>query len=496
MADQAIVPISSINILVKPPPPPSQPRQFVLTTDLAVSCIAFHPNPAKPYFAVSCGTIVKLYQYPVTNPKGPEDYVCVATLDKHEPGKSIYSVAFNSDGSFLATASSDTTVNLWEFKEEQIIPTFVATLRGHGAWVHCVAFHPSIHNILLSSSKDTTVKMWKISPKIPPSPPPPLLENPSPPPLLENPSPPPAPPPLLENPDERPVECVATLYDHTEPVSSIAFHRKFPYLATGSNDATVILWNVANSESEPISVTTLSEHRDWISSVAFHPEELLLATASYDKTAKLYTFSQEFPLNPILTHTATLQVSNTHAVYSLAFHPALPYLVTGSGDKTAKVWNFRNFRNESDVKCEATLEGHSSGVLAVAFNMNSFGTLATGDRNGTVKLWQTSDILRLACSAQQYMFGKDLGLLGERRKSGAISDTFRTAGAGNASILWPPGTFEPGRRTIDLKKTLPFTIGRSKKGGMTKNGVRSRSRRSRRRRRHNHRRSRKQQGRR
>jgi WD40 repeat protein len=496
MAEQAIVPISSINILVKPPPPPypppppSQPRQFVSTPDIAVSCIAFHPNQAKPYFAVSCGTIVKLYQYSVTNPKEPEDYVCVATLDKHEPGKSIYSVAFNYDGSFLATASSDKTVNLWEFKEEQINPTFVATLRGHSEWVRCVAFHPRNRNILLSSSKDRTVKMWKIFPKIPPSPPPPLLENPSPPLLLENPDERPV---EFENPDERPVECVATLYDHTEPVSSIAFHRKFPYLATGSNDHTVILWNVANSESEPISVTTLSDHREWISSVAFHPEELLLATASYDYTARLYRFSQESPLNLIPTHTASLQVSNTHAVYSLAFHPVLPYLVTGSGNKTAKVWNFTNM---SDVKCEATLEGHSSGVLAVAFNMNSFGTLATGDRDGTVKLWQTSDILRLAHSAQQYMFGNELGSFGERRKSGAISDTFRTAGAGNASILWPPGTFKPGRWTTDLKKTLPFTIGHSKKGGMKKNGVRSRSRRSRSRRRHNHRRSRKQQGRR
>jgi WD40 repeat protein len=253
------------------------------------------------------------------------------------------------------------------------------------------------------------------------------------------------------------------------------------------------LWNVANSESEPISVRTLSYHSEWISSVAFHPEELLLATASYDYTARLYRL---FPLNLIPTHIATLQVSNTHAVYSLAFHPVLPYLVTGSGNKTAKIWNFTNM---SDVKCEATLEGHSSGVLAVAFNMNSFGTLATGDRDGTVKLWQTSDILRLPCSAQQYMFGKDFGLFGERRKSGAISDTFIKAGAGNASILWTPDTFKPGPRTIVLKKTLPFTIGHSKKGGMTKNGVRSRSRRSRRsrrRRRHNHRRSRKQQGRR
>lgn len=430
MAEQAIVPISTITILVAPPPPPppppSQPWRFVAIPDIKVRSIAFHPKPLlMPYFVTGCGELAKLCRYSDTPPK--ED----TTLN--EGFGFVYSVAFNYDGSLLATGCGDeskNSVNLWSFSmDNPPVPSLVASLSGHTKSVRCVAFH-STGRLLASGSSDHKVKLWKISP------------------------------------DNLSAECMATVHDHTGCVNSVAFHQKYPsYLATGSDDKTAILWEVSldQPEGEPRLLATLGDHTTFISSVAFHPEELLLATASHDHTARLYRFSQESPRN--VNCVATLQVCKTNAVYSLAFHPALPYLVTGSGDKTAKVWNFTN---ESDVKCVATLEGHSSGVLAVAFNKNMYGTLATASIDGTVKLWQTSDILRLPHSAQQQIFGKELGFFGERRNDGSISDTFRRVGAGNDK----------------------------NKGGMTKNGGRRRRRSRSRSRRRNHRRSRKQHGRR
>jgi WD40 repeat protein len=160
-------------------------------------------------------------------------------------------------------------------------------------------------------------------------------------------------------------------------------------------------------------------------------------------------------------------------VHSVAFHPTLPYLLTGSGDKTAKLWNFSN---KSAVNCAATLTGHEYGVLAVAFNSSSIGPLATASRDGTVKLWQLSDILGLERSVQQLMFGREFGSCGENPKylqpkdKYRISDVFKGVGAGKGGAS------------------------KKKKRIMIKNRVRCSCRRSRRRCR-THRRSRSQQGR-
>jgi WD40 repeat protein len=364
---------------------------FVKTPNIAVSSIAFHPIPSMPYFAVGCGDgIAKLCRYSNTNPEVDR---CVATLNGHAPENGVHSVAFNYDGSLLATASGDKTVKLWKFQGQIENPTCVATL-VHSACVHCVAFHPNGH-ILASGSEDNTVKLWRISPG-----------NDS-------------------------AECVTTLHEHTDSVSSIAFHQNGQYLATGSNDKTVRLWqfSLEQLESEPRWLATLAEHTEWVKSVAFHPRELLLATGSYDYTAKLFRFSRESP--PDVHCVATL-TGHSLQVYSVAFHPTLPYLATGSGDKTAKLWNFSN---ESAVNCAATLTGHTSGVLAVAFNTNGMRTLATASRDGTVKLWQVSDILGWGRSFQQLMFGREFGCLGASPKhlqpkdKYGIPDAFKGVGA-------------------------------------------------------------------
>ena len=180
----------------------------------------------------------------------------------------------------------------------------------------------------------------------------------------------------------------------------------------------------------------------------------------------------------------TLNFGQNIRVYSVAFHPTLPYLVTGdSGDTITKVIgpaaNVWDFSNESDLKRVATLKGHEQGVLCVAFNPNSIGTLATTSRDGTVKIWQTSDILGLGRSFQGHAFGGEIGLK-PTPNSKRITDSFGRGG----SIVKRVGSGGGASK--------------KKKRGMIKKGVRYYSRGLLRNcsRRRNHRRSRKQHGRR
>jgi WD40 repeat protein len=67
----------------------------------------------------------------------------------------VYGLAFNADGSRLATACQDSVVHLWDVKTAQE----VAELRGHESYVHAVDFSRD-GTRLLSASGDFTVRLW------------------------------------------------------------------------------------------------------------------------------------------------------------------------------------------------------------------------------------------------------------------------------------------------------------------------------------------------
>ena len=65
---------------------------------------------------------------------------------------------------------------------------------------------------------------------------------------------------------------------------SLVFSPDGRTLATGSDDNTARLWEVATGKE----ITALRGHENWVKSVAFSPDGKLLATGSMDKTARLW----------------------------------------------------------------------------------------------------------------------------------------------------------------------------------------------------------------
>ena len=69
-----------------------------------------------------------------------------------------------------------------------------------------------------------------------------------------------------------------------EEISSVAFSPNGMLLASGSDNGTMKLWDVATRES----IATLKGHTEYVRSVAFSPDGTLLASGSDDGTVKLW----------------------------------------------------------------------------------------------------------------------------------------------------------------------------------------------------------------
>ena len=206
-------------------------------------------------------------------------------------------------------------------------------------------------------------------------------------------------------------------------------HERFAptgeYLAAGSNDGPVYVWNLQQPE-HPIQLTGHTGH---IYSLAFSPDGKRLVTSSDDKTARLWdvkagkeisilpmdkpcipigvTFSpcgtliaggmdNEIRLwctEQLTTLRTLLQPETNQRTYALAFSPCGRYLASGTwwqnGMKkmAIRLWNVATGENIH------TFWGHPTDIQSLAFSPNNT-LLASGSFDGTILLWDIKPYLR------------------------------------------------------------------------------------------------------
>ncbi|MCC7445912.1 MAG: protein kinase [Anaerolineae bacterium] len=251
-------------------------------------------------------------------------------LNGHQQG--VWSVAVLPDGKQAISASSDTTVRLWDIASGREIRQFA----GHTADVYTVAVSPD-GKLAASAGEDQTIRLWDVA-------------------------------------TGKEVRQIPT-----KPafISVVAFSPDGRYVLSGGTDGSARLWDVQTGKEARRFVG----HVSGIRGAAFSRDGKTLLTGATDQTARVWNVETGEQLRILVDH--------NDAILSVALSPDGKYAVTGGGD-------FRSAEGQGDVVLRLwdvqtgqilrRLVGHTRQVNGVAFSPN--GTLiASGGNDGVARLW-------------------------------------------------------------------------------------------------------------
>jgi histone-binding protein RBBP4 len=174
------------------------------------------------------------------------------------------------------------------------------------------------------------------------------------------------------------------LTGHTLDGYGLAWSPRRPgVLLSGSDDATVCLWDTATAKCEPLA-TLRGVHTAVIEDVAWHASrEDVFATVGDDKLLLVWDMrALERP------RSVTTGAHGAREVNAVAFNPFNEFvLATGGSDKNVALWDLRNM-----AAPVASLRAHKSEVFQVAWSRRFETVLASSGTDRRVMVWDISRI--------------------------------------------------------------------------------------------------------
>jgi WD40 repeat protein len=235
-------------------------------------------------------------------------------------GSPVLDVAFSSDGLNLATANYSGAVQLWDVASGRMITTVYQSPHP----MYAVAFSPD-GSQLAAAGTDQIVRLWRL------------------------------------NDANRPA---LRLVGHTNTILDLAFRADGKRLVSAGAEGTAIIWDVSDLDAGAPIVERLSAHqRQWV--VQFDPSGTLVATGEADNAVRIWSAAGHDKL-----------------INALSFGPAADGLLATAGlDNTARVWRF----TDGNLSLVQTL-AHDGVVRKAVFSPDGkVVATASGDHNG--RLW-------------------------------------------------------------------------------------------------------------
>jgi COMPASS component SWD3 len=146
------------------------------------------------------------------------------------------------------------------------------------------------------------------------------------------------------------------LKGHKKGISEVKFSPDGQYIASGSADMTVRIWEASTG----INTHIMEGHLAGISAIAWSPDSQTVASGSDDKTIRLWDRIEGDAYPKVLK-------GHSSYVYSISFSPKGNMIVSGAYDEAVFLWDARTGRQMKNFPA------HSDPVAGVDFTRD--GTL-------------------------------------------------------------------------------------------------------------------------
>jgi len=250
----------------------------------------------------------------------------VGVAVKHEGA--VRAVAFSPDGLSILTGGNDGAARLWNASSGDLLQVL-----HHQKPVTAVAFD-SRGDVLLTAGLGEPVRLWHGSASV------------------------------------EPLQCLV----HPRSIRCMAVSTDGKWLATGSDDGSVLLWKL--DSGKPVSMHQPLPHRSALSTLAFSPDGKLLATSTHvDPGAWLWDVASG-ALHAYLPHDSTVR--------RLVFSPDGSYLATAERGLKAQLWHTATGRRAIENGLM-----HNKEVGDIAFSHDG-RIVATGGEDGLIHRWEVA----------------------------------------------------------------------------------------------------------
>ncbi|XP_032685738.1 transcription initiation factor TFIID subunit 5 isoform X1 [Odontomachus brunneus] len=232
----------------------------------------------------------------------------------------VYSLSFSPDRNLLLSSSEDTTIRLWSLHTW----TCVVCYKGHLFPVWCVKFSPHGY-YFTSASYDRTARLWATD-------------------------------------SHQPLRIFA---GHYSDVNVVQFHPNSNYVATGSSDMTVRLWDCVSGSQ----VRLMTGHKGPTYSLAFSTEGRFLASAGTDHRVLVWDLAHGHLVAALSGHTGNIEC--------LSFSRDGNILVSGSLDCTVRLWDFTKLAEEMSLEDVNVSHNPDVKVNSESYLLRTFPTKNT-----------------------------------------------------------------------------------------------------------------------